>query len=139
MLFSSLLASVMTIWLNFGTLLVFQHDVAIIHIVHSCAVWEYVDSFQIQGLVDVQRWPLRSPDLILIDFFSWTASRTSSTRWYSDYSEDVRERICTTFHGASLEVLKPMSRTCESNLRLCLQQLSIITAISLKLGLYHVT
>lgn len=103
--------------------IVFQHDGAPTH--NSRVVREFLDEMFPDSWIGrggPVRWPPRSPDLTPLDFFLWGHIKNEVYRTVPTTVEDMRERIRAAFRGISPEVLRAVSRACESRLRLCLQQ-----------------
>lgn len=103
--------------------MVFQHDGAPAH--NSRAIREYLDEKFPDSWIGrggPARWPPRSPDLTPLDFFLWGYIKNEVYRTVPTTAEDMRERIRTAFRDVSQEVLRAVSRACESKLRLCLQR-----------------
>ena len=103
--------------------IVFQHDGAPAH--NSRIVREFLDETfpdSCIGRGGTVRWPPRSPNLTPLDFFLWGHIKGEVYRTVPTTVEDMRERIRPAFRGISPEVLRAVSRACESSLRLCFQQ-----------------
>ncbi|KAI4472004.1 hypothetical protein MML48_1g12226 [Holotrichia oblita] len=56
------------------------------------------------------------------DFFLWANIKNEVYRKVPTTAENIQERIRAAFRAVSLEVLRAVSRACESNLRLFQQE-----------------
>ena len=106
---------------NILDLVVFQHDGALLHLVHI--VRNYLnETFPGRwiGRVSPRFWPARSPDLTPLDFFAWGHINTQVNKVKIRDMQHLRERILSAVRTITPAMLQLVFRYTEEKWQLCL-------------------